>query len=524
MAFKVKVLYDFEGEAANGELTISENEILTVTDQNVGDGWWEGVNASGKKGLFPESYVETITNNAPSVVPKAPLRSQSTVSGDDSWDDETDGENEPASIGSSSTSNSLEVNGEARLRSMTSGKTMKKSFNRFSVFVKSGGESFLLGTTAVENNSIKANDVALIVETSEGVRWEAIQDPFTCLVTQPEKKSKFKGMKHFIAYNVTPSSTNVAVSRRFKHFDWLYDRLVEKFTCLSIPRIPEKQITGKYAEDFVEKRRERLEKWLNRLCRHPLISNSEVFQHFLLCKDDEKLWKAGKRKAENDKLCGAAFFLTVRCPRTNTNIDEADVKIEEFSLFVKSMEQSVHRFLERFESLSVKYTGVFQSSFKKFGSSFTNLSSVFEQHGSSNRHPLTDAIAHTGRTFDEIGDLYNEQPQVDFIPFMEDLHEYSGILSTFPELIHVHKSTVEKVKDCEKKQNEPDSDGAILDEVSNRANVITNVMFSEIDLFHQQRIADYKNMMQQFLRQEIQFYQGIVKKLQDSLQMYENVV
>ena len=42
-------------------------------------------------------------------------------------------------------------------------------------------------------------------ETSEGVRWEAIHDPFTCLVTQPEKKSKFKGMKHFIAYNVTPS-------------------------------------------------------------------------------------------------------------------------------------------------------------------------------------------------------------------------------------------------------------------------------------------------------------------------------
>lgn len=64
------------------------------------------------------------------MVPNAPLRSQSTVSGDDSWDDETDGENEPASIGSSSTSNSLEVNGDARLRSMTSGKTMKKSFNR----------------------------------------------------------------------------------------------------------------------------------------------------------------------------------------------------------------------------------------------------------------------------------------------------------------------------------------------------------------------------------------------------------
>ena len=125
-------------------------------------------------------------------------------------------------------------------------------------------------------------------------------------------------------------STNQSVSRRFKHFDWLYCRLLEKFTCLSIPPIPDKQITGlfrkivfdfiilisytgnkarakfvqtlryifryfiprcsgKYAEDFVEKRREGLERWLNRLCRHPVVHKSAVFQHFLYCNDDEKV-------------------------------------------------------------------------------------------------------------------------------------------------------------------------------------------------------------------------------------------
>ena len=29
-----------------------------VDFQDVGEGWWEGVNASGKRGLFPEAYVE----------------------------------------------------------------------------------------------------------------------------------------------------------------------------------------------------------------------------------------------------------------------------------------------------------------------------------------------------------------------------------------------------------------------------------------------------------------------------------
>ena len=38
--------------------------------------------------------------------------------------------------------------------------------------------------------------------------------------------------------------TNQPVAHRFKHFDWLYGRLVEKFPCISVPPLPDKQITG----------------------------------------------------------------------------------------------------------------------------------------------------------------------------------------------------------------------------------------------------------------------------------------
>ncbi|CAB4036402.1 sorting nexin-33-like [Paramuricea clavata] len=331
-------------------------------------------------------------------------------------------------------------------------------------------------------------------------------------------------MKHFIAYNVTPSCTGIAVSRRFKHFDWLYCRLLEKFTCLSIPPIPEKQITGKYADEFVEKRREMLERWLNRLTRHPLVSKSEVFQHFLFCKDGEKEWKAGKRKAECDKLCGAAFFLTVKSPMTAISIDEADIKIEEFSQFSKTMEQNVQRFYERCQSYGLKYDGVFKNSHRKFGSSFESLSDAFQQHGSAYSQPITEAIAHTGRTYVDIGEAFGEQPRLDILHLMEGLQEYTGILSTFPEIIHVHKSTVEKVKDCERKQTEERVEPDLVEQVTTRANVITNVTLSEINLFHKQRVIDHKAMMQHFLREQINFYQGIVNKLQDSLDMYDKVV
>ena len=43
---------------------------------------------------------------------------------------------------------------------------------------------------------------------------------------------------------------------------------------------------GRYGEDFVEKRREKLERWSNRIARHPVLSRSSVITHFFLCDDD----------------------------------------------------------------------------------------------------------------------------------------------------------------------------------------------------------------------------------------------
>lgn len=50
------------------------------------------------------------------------------------------------------------------------------------------------------------------------------------------------GLKSFIAYQLTPSFSGVEVSRRYKHFDWLHDRLCEKFNLIAIPPLPDKQV------------------------------------------------------------------------------------------------------------------------------------------------------------------------------------------------------------------------------------------------------------------------------------------
>ena len=45
------------------------------------------------------------------------------------------------------------------------------------------------------------------------------------------------------------------VSRRYKQFDWLYERLCGKFgTVIAIPPLPDKQVTGRFEEDLIEHR------------------------------------------------------------------------------------------------------------------------------------------------------------------------------------------------------------------------------------------------------------------------------
>ena len=99
------------------------------------------------------------------------------------------------------------------------------------------------------------------------------------------------------------------VERRFKHFIWLRERLVEKFPSINILPLPDKQVAGRFAEEFVDMRRRALERWLRRLARHPVVRQSQVFIHFMGASESD--WKNGKRSAERTLKKGAFFYTEV---------------------------------------------------------------------------------------------------------------------------------------------------------------------------------------------------------------------
>lgn len=249
-------------------------DILTVTRKDVGDGWWEGTNSRGETGLFPEGYVEPLTGGSSNNHSSTPGASDGQNPGfdptggdadwgEDDWDDDdsqtsnADTNNprdvfQPGFAGSGF--GSVQDNSASGNRHQAPAKPVpvKKSYNRFSTFVKSGGEDYILGN---KNKSVPSDCQVYVVEESPGrFKWAHNEHSYTCQLASPKKETKLKGLKSFIAYQLTPSFNQIQVSRRYKHFDWLQERLEEKYITIPIPPLPDKQVTGRYQQDFIRHR------------------------------------------------------------------------------------------------------------------------------------------------------------------------------------------------------------------------------------------------------------------------------
>ena len=48
-------------------------------------------------------------------------------------------------------------------------------------------------------------------------------------------------------------------------------------------------------------------------------------------------------------------------------------------------------------------------------------------------------MGHTAAVYQEVGQLYEDQPRYDWERFNDLLHEYRGMLTSFPDMFNMHK-------------------------------------------------------------------------------------
>lgn len=390
-----------------------------------------------------------------------------------------------------------------------------KSINRLSSFVKSGGEDYILG---LKTYNVNQNDYIHIILENSLLKWSPSYFTVTVSVQNPQKQSKMKGLKSYIAYELTPSDTKIPVSRRYKHFDWLHDRLQDKFTTIPIPSLPDKQISGRYQDEFIQNRQIQLQSWVNRICRHPVLSQSTVWKHFITCKD-EKQWKNGKRRAEKDELVGGLFFLTIQVPENDSSEARSEKKLEQFFRFINKFDESTKNTYNVAQEMIKRYQSFYKREFSKISGIFSNLSESFTTCPSNTNEnkDLVQALNYTSETYESIGKLFEEQYWHDFSPLSNLMHEYKGILTAWPEIYQIYKGSVNKKREHKKALDENRIDENSFTGICKRTNVVTYATIAEMNHFEEERINDFNNIMRTFLNGQLKLYQEIVVKIENAL-------
>ena len=137
-----------------------------------------------------------------------------------------------------------------------------------------------------------------------GPSWRPKVPSFKIMVHSPSKRSSLLGGAYTI-YSVTSafgpdvqnpdteidedrpaSPVRITVHRRFSHFVALHTALSRRLPGIALPPLPEKQYAGRFNDDFVEARRGDLQRYLQRVVRHPVARYAEVLTFFLGCESD----------------------------------------------------------------------------------------------------------------------------------------------------------------------------------------------------------------------------------------------
>ncbi|GIY67659.1 sorting nexin-18 [Caerostris extrusa] len=227
----------------------------------------------------------------------------------------------------------------------------------------------------------------------------------------------------------------------------------------------------------------------------------------------KKCGKLEKRRAERDELVGASYFHAIKAPDTPLDPYQVDTQVENFSKFSAKMDNTVKQMHGTAQELCKKYSGSYKREFSKLASTFKELGDTFEMETSP-------SIKVTGNTYEEIGNLYGDQPRNDLEPFGDILHEYKGILASWPEIVQIQKGATQKKKEHQKLMEEGKLPAESVMAIARRTDIISYAVLAEITHFQQEQVGEFKNMIQDFLQEQVKFYLKIAEKLQCALDLY----
>ncbi|KAI0363165.1 PX-domain-containing protein [Pilatotrama ljubarskyi] len=454
-----------------------------------------------------------------------------------------------------------------------------KSLNRFSSFVTSGAEEFVLQGSSEDasqeasrpahhprsaTEDLKRESVLGSIAEAErhfveaGPTWKTKVPPFRVLVHSPSKRtSTLSGA--YTMYTVTtafdalshsrsasdpdrggdgdpPSPMRITVHRRFSHFVALHTALTRLLPGIALPPLPEKQYAGRFSDDFVEARRGDLERYINRVVRHPVARYAEVLTFFLGCESDAE-WKKQLPYYLTMPPKGPSFYANVYHPAFNVDAEEASEAVDRFVNHTRAVGKGVQSLrnifgrvrearveMSRAERL-LSYSLLSLITVKPLASAPTTGISEEDEEQPSTSHghvnedgawcwrencesclKLTKAMQKTSETLQIVADLYDDHARRTQLATHEAFKNVAHPSTLYAPVVDTHKSTLSRYQDAVR-------DGCEDEEMAARCETVLNITMAEMDTYHTQKVEDFQELAKEHLDGEIAFYEQILTRL-----------
>ncbi|KRT81098.1 hypothetical protein AMK59_6203, partial [Oryctes borbonicus] len=300
-----------------------------------------------------------------------------------------------------------------------------------------------------EMESVPISEKPVTLPTMEDAEAASGDQFINISITEPQKIGE--GMGSYLAYRVC-TTTNMpifkrqefVVLRRFSDFLGLHDKLTEKYLKVGriIPPAPEKSVIGNAkvkmssqpeggtvnGNDFVERRRAALERYLKRTAQHPVLVLDPDFREFL--ESEIELPKATSTSALSsagvmrlfNKVGETVNKITYKMEENDPWFEEKLVHIETLETHLRKLHTNIEAMVAYRKELAHLTNGVARSA---------AMLSACEDHNS-----LSRALSQLADTEEKIEALHIEQANTDFFILCEMLKDYLGLLGSVRDAFH----------------------------------------------------------------------------------------
>ncbi|KAG1055222.1 hypothetical protein G6F43_002805 [Rhizopus delemar] len=411
-----------------------------------------------------------------------------------------------------------------------------------SISIKKELKEFNTPQLQKEEEPIPNQPVSLQEEEEQDTQSESLQIPksgsrpyFEISIEDPQKVGD--AINAHIVYKVRTKTNSPAfrssefiVARRYRDFLWLYNQLTLGNPGVIVPPVPEKHALGRFQDDFVESRRVALERCLQKIVAHPMLYGDPDLKVFLES-ESFNIEKRQRRAEPGEKISFMrSFGETISNAATSpfSKFIEVDEWFASKRNQLDALETQLKGLLKSVEGV-VKQRKEVGSATAEFGESMFPLASAELNHN------LSTHLKVLGEIQKKMKQVHEEQAQYDIITLENTIDEYIRIIGSiriafnarvkayqtyqqadgelqrkiaiFEKIKAQQKNKPEKLASSQQEINEMKQK---VEELEQEFHDVSKLIKNELDRFDKEKVEDFRDSVQQFLRSMIEHQKQIV--------------